>query len=107
MEFTQNDEGVIITLPQSLPEAADTIVKIRVDHRWKSRQTQKSILLGNEDRVCITEQRINPEQKTAEELKHDLELIIQPASIQFGWESSRGAGLNPMKESSILNGWTL
>ena len=46
VEFTQNDEGVIITLPQSLPEAADTIVKIRVDHPMEEQTDAKIYFTG-------------------------------------------------------------
>ena len=46
VEFTQNDEGVIITLPQGLPKAADTIVKIRVDRPVEEQADAKIYFTG-------------------------------------------------------------
>ena len=42
----QNDEGVIITLPQGLPEAADTIVKICVDRPVEEQADVKIYFTG-------------------------------------------------------------
>ena len=46
VEFTQNDEGVVFTLPQGLPEAADTIVKIRVDRPVEEQADAKIYFTG-------------------------------------------------------------